>query len=116
MEIKFWELYDVYNTNDPGNVGRGATGKSLYKGMKKTFKKHNVPLKNMIGFGADGCSVMMGLNNLVSSPFRSDYPGLVVMKCVCHSAHLCASEACKSLPRRCEDLAREVYNFFKCSS
>ena len=70
----------------------------------------------MIGFGADGCSVMMGINNSVASRFRNDCPGLVVIKCVCHSAHLCASEACKHLPRKCEDLAREVYNFFKCSS
>lgn len=69
----------------------------------------------MIGFGADGCSVMMGVHNSVSSRFRSDSPGLLVIKSVCHSAHLCASEACKSLPR-CEDLAREVNNLFKCSS
>ncbi|XP_066983819.1 uncharacterized protein [Macrobrachium rosenbergii] len=116
VESKFWELYDVCNADDPESVERGATGKSLYEGMMKTFKDHNVPIKNMIGFGADGCSVMMGVNNSVSSHFRSDCPGLVVMKCICHSAHLCASQACRSLPRRCEDLAREVYNFFKCSS
>ncbi|XP_022182197.1 uncharacterized protein LOC111042013 isoform X3 [Myzus persicae] len=38
------------------------------------------------------------------------------MKCVCHSAHLCVSEACKYLPRSCEDLARNIYNFLKSSS
>lgn len=116
VESKFWELYDVYDANDPENAGKGATGKCLYKGMIKTFKKHNVPQQNMIGFGTDGCSVMMGINNYVASRFRNDCPGLVVIKYVCHSAHLCASEACKHLPRKCKDLAREVYNFFKCSS
>lgn len=34
------------------------------------------------------------------------------MKCVCHSFHLCASCACKTLPRGVEDLARDVYNNF----
>lgn len=38
------------------------------------------------------------------------------MKCICHSLHLCASESCKSLPRKCEDLARDIYNFFKTSA
>ncbi|XP_066947073.1 protein FAM200B-like [Macrobrachium rosenbergii] len=80
VESKFWELYDVYNADDPESVERGAIGKSLYEGMMKTFKDHNVPIKNMIGFGADGCSVMMGVNNSVSSHFRSDCPGLTVMK------------------------------------
>ncbi|XP_031358464.1 uncharacterized protein LOC116182101 [Photinus pyralis] len=39
-----------------------------------------------------------------------------IQKCVCHSLHLCASEACKVLPRYCEDLARDIFNFFKHSS
>jgi hypothetical protein len=36
-----------------------------------------------------------------------------VQKCICHSLHLCASEDCKCLPRLCEDLARNIYGFFK---
>lgn len=61
-------------------------------------------------------AVMMGAHNSVSSRFRDECPGIFVLKCVCHSAHICTSEACKVLPR-CEDLAREVYFFFfKCSS
>lgn len=31
------------------------------------------------------------------------------MKCICHSIHLCASEAVKTLPRHCEDLIRNIY-------
>lgn len=44
------------------------------------------------------------------------FAGIFIMKCVCHSAHLCVSEACKYLPRLCEDLARNIYNFLKNSS
>lgn len=59
---------------------------------------------------------MMGEHNSVSSPFRQQCPGIFVMKCICHSAHLCASEACTALPRRCEDLPRDIFNHFRCSS
>lgn len=116
VECKFWELYDVYNAKDPGSVQEGATGKNLFEGLMATFDKYNIPVANIIGFGSDGCNVMMGVNNSVASRFRQQCPGIFIMKCVCHSAHLCASEACKSLPRRCEDLAREIFNHFKCSS
>lgn len=38
------------------------------------------------------------------------------MKCICHSAHLCASEACKQLPQCVEQLAHDVHNTLKHSS
>ena len=34
------------------------------------------------------------------------------MRCICHSAHLCASHACEKLPRTAEDLLHDVYNYF----
>lgn len=49
----------------------------------------------------------------VKSRFIDACPGIQVTKCICHSLHLCASEACKSLPRHVEDLAREIFTFFK---
>lgn len=82
----------------------------------KSFSEWDISTENMIGFGADGCNVMMGGNNSVASRLKKKLRGMFVMKCVCHSAHLCASESCKQLPRRCEDLTREIYSFFKSSS
>ncbi|XP_076049531.1 protein FAM200B-like [Oratosquilla oratoria] len=115
VESKFWELCEIYNTANSENVEKGATG-NLYEGMLKTFEKHEIPVTQIIGFGADERSAMMGAHNSVESRFRNECPGLFVIKCVCHSAHLCASEACKTLPKKCEDLARDVYNFFKGNS
>ena len=37
------------------------------------------------------------------------------MHCICHSAHLCASGACKKLPRHLEKLTQQVYAHFKSS-
>lgn len=61
------------------------------------------------------CNTMMGKHTSVSAKILEEFPGAIVQKCVCHSLHLVASEACKQLPRRCEDLARDIYNYFKCS-
>ncbi|XP_068204715.1 zinc finger BED domain-containing protein 5-like [Palaemon carinicauda] len=113
---RFWELCQVFKPEDFDTANEGATGEKLFNSIISTFKTHNIPMKNVVGFGSEGCNVMMGCNNSVSSRLRLECPGIVVMKCICHSAHLCASEACKTLPRRCEDLARNIYNFMKCSS
>ncbi|XP_022818325.1 uncharacterized protein LOC111350857 [Spodoptera litura] len=107
---KMWELCKVFDSENPDMVNQGATGENLYRVMTQSFLDKNIPLDNMIGFAADGCNVMMGENNSVASRLKENLPGIFILKCVCHSAHLCASEACKELPRRCEDLAREIYN------
>lgn len=44
------------------------------------------------------------------------FAGIVIMKCVCHSLHLAGKDACTQLPRACEDMARNIYGFFKHSS
>ena len=71
--------------------------------------------KNIVGFAADGANVMMGDHNSMKSRLIEDCPGIFILKCICHSLHLCASEACKALPSRCEELARAIYNYFKVS-
>lgn len=91
-----------------------ATAVSLYDHVKKLFTDTGIPYKdNMIGFAADGASVMMGQHHSLSKLLKDDIPDLFVLKCVCHSFHLCASSACDKLPRSIEDLARGVYNYFQ---
>lgn len=52
---------------------------------------------------------MMGNHNSVKFRFEAACPGIYISKCVCHSMAICASEA----SHRCEDLARDIYTFFK---
>lgn len=82
----------------------------------ESFLTYNISETNMIGFGSDGYNVMMGSVNSVASRLKNKFPGIFILKCVCHSAHLCASESCKQLPRNCEDFARNIFNFLKSSS
>lgn len=64
----------------------------------------------------DNDSVMAGQLNGLQSKLKSDCPHLFYMKCVCHSLHLCASHACKVLPVKIENLARNIYNYFSHSA
>ncbi|XP_075543858.1 zinc finger BED domain-containing protein 5-like [Dermacentor variabilis] len=90
-----------------------ATASSLYTSLKVVFSAAEIPYdKNLIGFAADGANVMMGAHHSVASLLQEEIPGLFIMKCVCDSFHLCASYACKTLPRGVEDLARDVFNYF----
>ncbi|CAI6353079.1 unnamed protein product [Macrosiphum euphorbiae] len=88
IENVFWQLHNVYDTDNPSS----ASAEHLYNGLISTLNEYEIPLTNIIGFGSDGCNVMMGQHNSVVSRLRESCPGIFIMKCVCHSAHLCASE------------------------
>lgn len=107
------ELIDMYS-NDEESVG--STGEGLYARLMKTLNTHHIPPENFIGFAADGASNIMGEHNSMCSRLRTTFPGITIMKCICHSIHLCASEAVKSLPRHCEDLIRNIFTHFSHSA
>lgn len=94
----------------------GADATTLYNEIVKKFTKFNIPYKsNMIGFASDGANVMMGAHHSLMVLLKNDVPSLYVMKCICHSFHLCASYACQKLPRFVEDLTRDIHNYFSSS-
>ncbi|CAH0560650.1 unnamed protein product [Brassicogethes aeneus] len=111
----FWELYNVFKeTVDTEDIPT-ANAENLYRALISSLSSRNIPLTNVIGFGSDGCNVMMGDIDSVKTRLIRDFPGIIIVKCVCHSAHLCTSEACKQLPEGVEQLARDIYNFFRYS-
>ncbi|KAI4455395.1 hat family dimerization domaincontaining protein-related [Holotrichia oblita] len=107
-------LFDLVEVFKDDNIK--ATADHLYTLVCNTMKEKNVNMKNLIGFGADGCNTMFGEHNSFTSRLKKDFPGIITVKCICHSLHLCASTACEQLPAECEKLARNIYNFFKNSS
>ncbi|GLV37563.1 hypothetical protein CBL_20375 [Carabus blaptoides fortunei] len=114
IESSLWELTSVFNDNE--DAGHQGTADHLFNKILHTFDKSNIPNQNIIGFASDGCNVMMGEFNSVASRFKNLCPGIFIFKCICHSLHLCSAQACKSLPKATEDLARNIYAFFKTSS
>ncbi|KAB0793694.1 hypothetical protein PPYR_13314 [Photinus pyralis] len=90
-----------------------ATGAALFEHIIQFFNKYGIDFKqNCIGFASDGANNMMGGQNSVVSRIKELIPGIFVMKCICHSFHLCASYACEKLPEEVEKFARYVYNYF----
>lgn len=110
--VKFWELSQVLISN----FVVSATAERLYDCVISSFDDEEIPSDNIIGFGSDGCNTMMGENNSVSSRLKNEFPGNTIFKCLCHFLAICASEACKQLPRTAEDLARNIFQYFSSSS
>lgn len=70
----------------------------------------------MVGFSADGASVMFGAENSVAARFREDIPTLFTFKCICHSLALAVSYAVRCLPPELEELMSQIYCYLKYSS
>ncbi len=95
---------------------KDATAQTLYSNVVNFFNDNGIPYKdNLIGFAADGANSMLGEHHSLSSLLQADIPHLFVVKCICHSYALCASNACSKLPRSIEELARDIYSYFSCS-
>lgn len=89
---------------------------SLTNTLVSFFEKNNIPLTNIIGYASDTTNVMFGEYHSVVTLLKEKLPNLFVMKCLCHSAHLCASHACEKLPRSIENLVRDIYSHFSHSA
>lgn len=108
IKSRLLDLASVYDNRNQ----RGATGENLYKIIEQYLLRHNIPLENLIGFASDGANNFAGTNNSVVSRLMTEAPGITILKCVCHSIHLCSSNAAKVLPRSCEGLLRNVHTYF----
>lgn len=66
--------------------------------------------KNFVGFASYGANAMMGAHMV--SRLKEAIPIIFIMKCICHSFHLCASFECENLTQEVENVTRDVYNYF----
>ena len=87
-----------------------SDAETLFEAICNAFEKESIPLYNIIGFVAGTTNVMFGQHNSIASRLQVTIPRIYLMKCICHSPHLCASHACEKLPRTVEDLLHDLYN------
>lgn len=106
VQDRFFDLIEVVN----------GTAECIYNSLIALLDSYEIPYKNIVGFGADNASVMMGPIKGVQARLKQICPNLVVFGCGCHSAHLCASAACLKLPKTVEQFARDIFNYFVNSS
>lgn len=84
--------------------------------FKSQLLKDGLKLEKLIGIGVDGANVMVGPHHSLATILKTSVNDLVVVKCVCHSLHLAAEYACKTLPKSLDFLVKECHNWFSCSS
>lgn len=75
IETNLWELISIHDNET--KVHKQGTAEHLFHKIIDTFYKHKVPTENIIGFGSDGCNVMMGQFNSVASRFKVLCPDIL---------------------------------------
>lgn len=93
-----------------------GTADAITAAILQQLKADNLKTDKLLGLGVDGASVNVGVNHSVTTILRSINPDLVVIKCICHSLHLAAEEACKVLPRHLDFMIRETHSWFSVST
>ena len=94
----------------------GSSAEELFQAISHAIERDNIPFCNIIGFASDTTNVMFGQNNSVVSRLKAKVPEVFVIRCICHTAHLCASNAYEKLPRTLEELIHDIYNYFSHSA
>ena len=82
---------------------KDAIAEGLTDILLKALEDAGVDYSRMVAFSSDTCNVMFGDRNSVTQKLKLKIPGLLTVKCACHSMHLCSSKAFSQLPK-------QVYN------
>lgn len=89
-----------------------ATAEHLFNSMKLFLKKVGLNIQNIIAIGTDGAKNLCGKNKSLFTLLKNENPQLILVKCTCHSLHLCCSKASNEIPKNADFLIKEVYNYF----
>lgn len=106
VQTKFLDLVDL----------SGETAGQLFNSLSSKLSELGLEIKDVIGFAADTTNVMFGQHSGIVAKIKEVNPKCFFIKCVCHSAALSVSHACKILPRNLEQIVKEVYGYFSQSS
>lgn len=95
-----------------------ATAQVLFEKVCEFFESIKLPLKNLVGIGTDGGSNLCGKNHSLFTLLKTKLGlnNLILVKCICHSLHICASKASEVFVDEIDFLLRETYNWFKNST
>lgn len=89
-----------------------ATAQHLFNSLSSFLEKVGLKLSNMIAIGTDGARNLCGKNKSLFTLLKKENPQIILIKCTCHSLHLCCSKASNSIPKNADFLIKEVYNYF----
>ncbi len=93
-----------------------TTGEDLFKALKEKLESNHLDLKNIVGYGSDGASNVIGAHNSVWSRVKNASNNCVLMRCICHSLDLVVQNAFESMPSSIGFLLADIPTFFSKSS
>jgi len=93
-----------------------GTANAIVTALLQQLENDNLKIEKLIGLGVDGASVNTGRHYSVMTLLGDINPELIVIKCICHSLHLAAEEACKVLPRHLDFMVRETHTWYSVST
>lgn len=88
-----------------------ADAETLVGKVLEELKCKGLDLKNLVGLGTDGASVMTGKRNGVVKRLKDVCPSLVGVHCAAHRCALASSQAAKKIPEL-DSYQRTVSNIF----
>lgn len=89
-----------------------TTADNLYEDFTNFLSKVGLNLMKLVGIGTDGASSLCGTKNSLYTKLKQKIPNLILIKCVCHSLHLCSMKAMTSIPACVEFVIKETHNWF----
>lgn len=95
---------------------RAGTSDAIAAAILDQLRYDRLKTDKLLDLGMDGVSVNVGAHHSVTMILRDVNPDLIVVKCICHSLHLAAEEACKVLPRHLDFMVREIHSWFSVNS
>lgn len=98
------ELLDLLRCLDASAAG-------LTESLISLLDREKIDKTKMVGFSGDTCNVMFGERNSVAQKLRDMIPGILTVKCACHSIHLCSCKAFAKLPTKVRNEKYLVIDF-----
>ncbi|CAL1672658.1 unnamed protein product [Lasius platythorax] len=95
---------------------KAETSDAIAAAILQQLKCDRLKSDKLLGLGIDGASVNVGAHHSVTTVLRDINPDLILVKCICHSLHLAAEEACNILPRHLDFMVRETHSWFSVST
>lgn len=95
-----------------------TTAEDLYDAIVNILNSVGLNSKNIIGIGTDGAANLCGQHKSAYTLLKKNLglDNLVLVKCICHSIHLCGSKASEVFADKVDFLVKETYNWFKNST
>lgn len=90
-----------------------ATAQQLLEHFEKFLKDINLKIEHLIALGTDGGSNLVGKHNGLFALLKKKLlPNLQLFRCVSHSLHTYAGNACEEMPASLEFMLRESNGWF----